>query len=443
MFRGVELTKNLDQAKFYYPADVAKPSRVAFVDSYMKELPLDFLTLAGPELKVLRVESCGLESVTIPSGLEELYARDNFIREDIVYENGQWGSLRVLDLSKNEVSDVSQLTRFQQLEELNLSGNNVSDVLDDGNVLDLGKFDGLNKLHMLNLSYNDINYLDNTGNVNLESLEDLDLSHNNILPSDLNIAIFYPFTQLHTLRLNDNCMAQLDYNYLLNIKSIKSVYLNGNNFECGYLDSMLKHLNNNGLETPTGDSNSCSDITVNEFCCTGLLPIKTKFLHDVHETPPEVGEWIRPKEEIDRNPHFGKIEVEQKEVIKIPGFDAASETEIKLPETKPSPKQPCRIVQSDRMPEEDHLVIKMQQKIVVEIPASKSTQDGTTEPTNASTERPCLIDRTQEEAERSLFLMGVVVSLVVAVVVAIVVILVKCSKQKHNYISANKDLSFV
>lgn len=268
VFRDVNLGRNTAGVKFAYPADVAKPSQVTFVDSNMEQLPSDFLTLAGPELKVLSVENCGLVSITIPSGLEALYAKDNSIEKVIVHQSGSGGALRTLDLSGNKVRDFSNVTKCQALEMLNLSGNGLEDTLD------LGKFKGLNKLRQLDLSHNDINYLDNTGNVNLESLEDLDLSHNNILPSDLKISIFYPYTKLYTLRLNDNLMSQLDYNYLLIIKSLKTVYLNGNNFQCKYLDSMLKHLKQNNLQTPPGELTSCRETNLDGFCCTGPLPTK-------------------------------------------------------------------------------------------------------------------------------------------------------------------------
>lgn len=268
VFRGINMGKNSTGIKFTYPADVAKPTQVAFVDSNMKQLPSDFWALAGPELKVLQVENCSLVSISIPSGLEELYAKDNSIEEVIVQQGGSGAALRKLDLSGNQLSVVSYVTNCPALEVLNLSGNKL------GEVLDLGNFKGLHKLRQLNLSHNEINYLNNTGDVNLGSLEDLDLSHNNILPSDLNIAIFYPFTKLNSLRFNDNFMAQLDYNHLLNIKSLKTVHLNGNNFQCVYLDTMLKHLQQNNLQTPPGERTSCPEQTLNDFCCAGPLPSK-------------------------------------------------------------------------------------------------------------------------------------------------------------------------
>lgn len=302
VFRDVNLRKNTAGARFAYPADVAKPSQVTFVDSNMKQLPSNFLTLAGPELRVLRVENCGLVSVTITSGLEELHAKGNSIEKVIVHQSGSGGPLRSLDLSGNELNDVTNLTKCQALEELNLSGNKLEDVLD------LGKFKGLNNLRKLDLTHNNINYLDNTGNVNLESLEDLNLGHNNIIPSDLNIAIFYPFAKLHTLRLNDNLMSQLDYNHLLNIKPLKTVYLNGNNFKCDYLESMLKHLQQNNLQTPPGQPTSCPDKVFNDFCCTGSLPTKptpptTKappIIVDPTKSPATDDSIISPTEESNR-----------------------------------------------------------------------------------------------------------------------------------------------
>uniref|UniRef100_A0A1Q3FB50 Putative mitotic protein phosphatase 1 regulator n=1 Tax=Culex tarsalis TaxID=7177 RepID=A0A1Q3FB50_CULTA len=266
VFRNATVLPGTTGAKYNYPADAPKPTHVAFVASYMQHLPAAFLKLAGPELKVLQVKNGGLRSVTISSGLEALHANDNQIETVIVHQSGPDGPLRTVDLSGNSIKDISNVTKCQTLESLNLSGNYL------GDTLDLNKFKGMNNLRKLDLANNEINYLDNTGNVNLESLEDLDLSRNNIIPSDLNIAIFYPFTKLHTLRLNDNRMPQLDYNRLLSIKSLKTIYLNGNNFDCTYLERMLQHLQQNNLQTPPGGPYSCKTSIMDGFCCTGSLP---------------------------------------------------------------------------------------------------------------------------------------------------------------------------
>lgn len=268
VFRDVNLKAATSGVKFSYPAGAPKPTHVAFLSSSMKQVPSNFLNLAGAELKVLRVESCGLQSVTIGSGLEALYAKDNTIQTIIVHQSGPDGPLRTLDLSGNSLKDISNVTKCQALETLNLGGNDL------GDTLELNKFKGMNNLRKLDLSNNAINYIDNTGNTNLESLEDLDLSHNNILPSDLNIQIFYPLTKLQTLRLNDNLMAQLDYNLLLSIKSLKTVYLNGNNFDCSYLERALQHLQTNNLQTPPGGPYPCKTKIMDGFCCTGPVPTK-------------------------------------------------------------------------------------------------------------------------------------------------------------------------
>lgn len=266
VFRDVNLRSATTGAKFSYPAGAPKPTHVAFESSNMKQLPSNFLNLAGPELKVLRVEGCNLQSVTISSGLEALYAKGNQIGSLIVHQSGLDGPLRTLDLSGNILKDISNVTKCQSIETLNLSDNDL------GDTLELNKFKGMNNLRMLNLANNYIDYIDNTGRINLESLEDLDLSNNNILPSDLNIEIFYPFTHLHTLRLNDNLMAELDYNMLLNIKSLKTIYLNGNNFDCSYLQEMLQHIQRNNVQTPTGGPYSCKN-NLDGFCCTGSVPM--------------------------------------------------------------------------------------------------------------------------------------------------------------------------
>lgn len=217
---------------------------------------------------VVRSERSDLESITVTRDMEKLFVKGNLIEQVVVDPNGSGGSLRVLDLSENRISDVSELAKFRALEMLNLSENYLEDTLD------LAKFKGMNKLRVLDLSYNDINYLDNTGDVNLESLEDLNLSHNNLITSDLDLSIFYPYTKLHTLRLNNSYLSSLEYQKLVNIKSLKTVYLNGNNFKCEFLDEMLQFLRENGIATPPGELNTCPGRMLN-FCCTGPLPTNT------------------------------------------------------------------------------------------------------------------------------------------------------------------------
>ncbi|KAL1375564.1 hypothetical protein pipiens_017418 [Culex pipiens pipiens] len=96
VFRDVNLKAAAAGVKFSYPAGAPKPSHVAFLSSSMKQVPSNFLNLAGPELKVLRVESCGLQSVAISSGLEALYAKDNTIVTVIVHQSGPDGPLRTI-----------------------------------------------------------------------------------------------------------------------------------------------------------------------------------------------------------------------------------------------------------------------------------------------------------------------------------------------------------
>lgn len=269
IFRDV--TSTTGGAKFSYPTGVPKPTRVAFENSNLKQVPADFLRLAGAELKVLRVENCGLESVTISSGLESLYAKGNAIEKVIVHQSGTEGPLRILDLSQNQMTDIKNVTNCKNLEILNLSGN--TKLFSD--LLELQHFKGMNSLRELHLAHNDITYIDNTDDTNLESLELLDLSHNNLITSDLQMKVFYPLTKLHTLRLNDNLMADLSYNHLRNIKSLKTIYLNGNNFDCTYLERMLTFLQQININTPTEPTlYSCKTQIMDGMCCTGQLPPK-------------------------------------------------------------------------------------------------------------------------------------------------------------------------
>ncbi|XP_021706029.1 leucine-rich repeat transmembrane neuronal protein 3 isoform X2 [Aedes aegypti] len=270
VFRNVKYFKNTTQIAFYSPGST-KPENVAFKDSHMVAIPPNFLIAFADNLKVLKVENCQLQTVTITKNLLALHAKNNYIEKVLMYRNNQCENLRELDLSSNRLGNVANVTSCLKLETLNLSEN--EDLWEDS-TLDLSVFSNMVQLQDLNLAGTGVLYLDNTKKIGLPLLKTIDLSKNDILPSDLRLEIFYPFTALETLKLNDNNMDSIDYAHLLDMKSLKAVYLNGNSFQCRNIKDMLDFLQEHNIATPTDRHSNCeqNEREVEGMCCTGPMP---------------------------------------------------------------------------------------------------------------------------------------------------------------------------
>lgn len=268
VFRDVTFLKNTTGIEFIARGG-AKPVNVAFKDCNMVGIPGKFLDEFADNLKILKVENCKLQSVTITRNMEALYASNNVIEKVLIQQNGMCSSLTELDLSNNRLRSVANITNCEKLEVLRLGGNSE---LFQSNTIDLSIFENLNLLRELDLSNNGVLYLDNNKNIELPSLKLLDLSRNDLLPADLRFQVMEPFTALETLRLNDNKMVRLDYAELLYLKSLKTVHLNGNNFECRKVKEMVGFLNEKNIATPLERHNNCEDREYEGMCCNGPYP---------------------------------------------------------------------------------------------------------------------------------------------------------------------------
>ncbi|XP_058465981.1 uncharacterized protein LOC131439232 [Malaya genurostris] len=246
VFRNVNYSKNTTSIAFKAPA--AKQQRIVFENSDMEHLPREFLEKFGNDLKVLNVSGCKLRSVVIPRALEELYAIDNFIEKVVVHQNAQNSPMKEIYLQSNRLKDISNITKScKNVRILDLSRNQE---LATESKFDLSVFDGFTQLEYLLLADVGAFYLDYTRKLNIPSLTLLDLSMNNLLPSDLRLEHLSNLEKLEMLRLNDNNMPQLDYSQLTEMKSLKQVFLEGNSFDCGYQQTMIKFLNENNIQTP-------------------------------------------------------------------------------------------------------------------------------------------------------------------------------------------------
>ena len=112
--------------------------------------------------------------------------------------------LEMLNLSSNNLSDITYLgnAKFPKLRELNLFSNKIKDI----SVLEKVKFPFLTKLV---LSYNDITDIKVLKNVYFPSLEKLALSNNRI--KDLNVLSEVDFSSLSELKLSGNEISDISF----------------------------------------------------------------------------------------------------------------------------------------------------------------------------------------------------------------------------------------
>ncbi|KAK9879301.1 hypothetical protein WA026_004154 [Henosepilachna vigintioctopunctata] len=155
-----------------------------------------------------------------------------------------------LSLSQNLLSDLSNVTLPNTLEDLRLDNNNISILSDDIfknltnlQVIDLANnsiknqsmyvFKNIEQLQILNISYNDIDHFDPEGLSTLKQLKTLNIKGNSI--SILQKGIFRNISSIETLDLSENNISFIPLDVLSDFKNLKILNISGNSIE--YLES--------------------------------------------------------------------------------------------------------------------------------------------------------------------------------------------------------------
>ncbi len=124
-------------------------------------------------LKYLRMLYLDFNEIENLDGLQNLNASFLSLRRnqisDITPLAGSQKTLWYLDLSENQIEDISILENFSRLEDLTLCHNNITDI---------EAIKKLKRLEFLDLRYNNISELPDF--TNMDSLTHLYLGHNNI-----------------------------------------------------------------------------------------------------------------------------------------------------------------------------------------------------------------------------------------------------------------------
>nr|XP_012148634.1 PREDICTED: insulin-like growth factor-binding protein complex acid labile subunit [Megachile rotundata] len=193
---------------------------------YDPVVPINFIY---PELRYLNLRSNEITSITN-------YDKNTFPKLkhlDISYNRfssftftGTWANtLKYLQLDNNEISDIS-LSTLKNLETLTMDNNKIRSIeygFYEGS-LDLT---GLNNLKHLSIANNRITWIDKLAFNDMVKLRYLDLSYNQLSPTDLDSETFALLTSLEVLVLNGNKLETIPFSTPLNITAL---WLNCNNF---------------------------------------------------------------------------------------------------------------------------------------------------------------------------------------------------------------------
>ncbi len=188
--------------------------------------------------------------------LKYLFASNNRIQE--IYIISHLPNLEYLDLSQNRLIKIVEksFSKLYQLKCLNLSGNKLELQNEYNN---FSYFESQSRLVILDLSYNNIKYLDtNSTFKNLSSLQILNLSNNRL--KNIDSFLFGFLEQLSDLNLASNNLSQ----FILNIGSLKLLKLSHNQLNDAnfFLENNQKHTNLTMLEL---DFNKIESIQEKEF----------------------------------------------------------------------------------------------------------------------------------------------------------------------------------
>lgn len=193
-----------------------------YIDSFIEEIPnVKKVYLTGNQIRELR----------IPRNVQQLKLENNKLKTIHVTEENM---LTELILKNNSLSDISNLGKLKSLETLDLSYNNIQ-------YLQPQVFEQLKKLKSLRLHECHITTIDLIVFTYLTDLQILDLSGNILTNFDLKQLA--PLKHLKTLNLENCGLDQLNIQSIQNqFPELKEIAIDGNNWDCTYLRQLVAEL---------------------------------------------------------------------------------------------------------------------------------------------------------------------------------------------------------
>ena len=220
---NISVLDPLKKASFKYLTNlILSNNQISNLDSLAK-VPfksLDKLNLSGNLITDLEV----FKNVPFKS-LTYLNISGNEITDETLSLNKiNLPNLNVLDLSHNNISDISGLesNQYQKLKMLNLGKNHISNI----DILSRANFTNINILLFYDNQISNISVL---SAVPFSNLTYLNLSYNEI--SDINCLSNIPFTNLEKLDLSGNIISNIEPLKNLPINDLREIYIKNNKIE--------------------------------------------------------------------------------------------------------------------------------------------------------------------------------------------------------------------
>lgn len=225
--REVNLSKN----KLHHVPKYIFKSVVEEITLYIEYNYIETFTEEIPNVKKVYLTGNKIEELRIPRDVQQLKLENSKVKTIQVTEET---ILTELILKNNSLTDISNLGKLKNLEILDLSNNQIQ-------YLQPQVFQKLNKLKSLRLHECQITTVDTIIFTYLIELQILDLSGNKL--NNFDLQQLAPLQHLETLNLEHCGLNQLNVPMIQNqLPALKEIAIDGNNWDCGYLRELVIEL---------------------------------------------------------------------------------------------------------------------------------------------------------------------------------------------------------
>lgn len=247
----LETESDLEQVEF---PDITDPLTIATGKiPHFTRMLIDKL----PGIKDLTINRLEVETVYVKPEMTHLEAVGNQIRLlEVDNDKDKAYQMLTLDLSSNNLEDLSVLSRFRQLRRLTLNGNKFD-------TLSMDLFEGMSELRQLSLDNNNMYRFDTSKKIHLPKLQTFSLAGNGLI--ELHVTM-WDFPSLKELDVSNNKLHFLEGS-LDQFKSLESVKISGNYWKCDFVDAILLKT----IKLDEDEPNRCKEsnlIDVQRICCT-------------------------------------------------------------------------------------------------------------------------------------------------------------------------------
>lgn len=214
-------------------------------------------------VEILHLGMLGIKELLLQAQLVEVKAASNEIAK-ISFASDEDYKLQFLDLAGNRLSSVEDFERLNNLVELNLRGNLLTEVKFE-------TFANMEALKTLILAENQLKTIQTTSQVSLPELTFLSLAGNKL--DYLNVSN-WDFESLMTLEVSSNQLIKID-SIDDHFPSLSHVSLAANSWYCTWLEELLKNFTTNSVTLTDKDTNC---IGPSDICC--IPDIDTNLSYD-------------------------------------------------------------------------------------------------------------------------------------------------------------------